>query len=213
MNFVFFALSAYILFSIIHCAAISANQQKVSAYTKPLLMPQLLAYYLLASRGPELIVTAALAAGFLGDVFLMFQGGFLIFGILAFCAGHLFYIAAFLHRLGSVEMQPWLILPALIFVTYGALVYSRLKQHIRITKAALIPYIAVLLTMGFSAFAYFINSVSIGSIAVFLGAIFFILSDSLLSFDLFIKQKKWRTVAVMATYTLAQGLLTTGLIH
>lgn len=207
-----YVLSAYILCSVLHCADLLTPKCRISRFTKPLLMPLLTLYYLLAAKSPDMLVVAALTAGFLGDVFLMMKGKTFILGVSSFFIGHLLYITLFLHSIKLTALHAWLILPAIICVVYGFLIYRCLKPHIGGMITVLIPYMTVLLAMGFFAFVYFVAVGSWRGIPVLAGAIMFIGSDTFLSFDLFVKEKKWRTVAVMATYTLAQGFLVAGLL-
>lgn len=175
-------------------------------------MPLLILYYLLAAEEPDMLVVAALTAGFLGDVFLMCKGVSLALGIASFLVGHILYICKFLGSIRSVSLNAGLLLAILTFAAYGVLLFRYLKPHTGRIRILLIPYSTVLLAMGFIAFLYFGTHPDWKGIMVFSGAVFFIASDSLLSFELFRKARKWRTVSVMATYTLAQGLLVSGLL-
>jgi uncharacterized membrane protein YhhN len=213
VNQFFNVFSVYVLCSIIHCIGLLTPNRRISKLTKPLLMPLLLVYYLLSAKDPDVLIIAALTAGFLGDVFLIGKKGmFFVLGLSSFFIGQLLYISVFLNIIKLTSMHVWLVLPALVFFAYGNLIYLRLKPFIKSIRVVLIPYIIVLLSMGLFAFIYYVEAQSAAGAIVFAGALSFIASDSLLSFDMFVKAQKWRTIAVMATYTLAQGLLVSGLL-
>lgn len=210
MNQAFYVLSAYVFCSAVHCVGLLPPKQRISLLTKPLLMPLLILYYLLAAKEPDILVVAALTAGFLGDVFLMGKGTFFILGLSSFFVGHVFYIAVLLNSVRFASLQAWHVLPAIVFVLYGIWIYRRLRTHAGNIKVAMVPYITVLVALCSFAFIYLAVAQTVKSLAIFTGAVFFITSDSLLSFDLFVVGKRWRSIAVMATYTIAQGLIATG---
>jgi uncharacterized membrane protein YhhN len=206
-------LAAYVLFSAIQCVGIFLRKKKVSSVTKPLLMPLLLVFYLLAAKQPDALVAGALVLGLLGDIFLMGKDSSFAAGLLAFLSGHLLYIISFLRRLEFSSVSGWVLLAAPVFVLYGIIIYRKLTPYLgNVSKKMITAYVAVLLCMSFAALSLFVSSISAAAVAIFAGSLLFIASDSLLASDLFTGEKRWRTTLVMLTYTAAQGLIVAGLL-
>ncbi len=66
-------------------------------FSKPLLVPLLLIFYLLASKSPISFLIFALIFSFFGDLFLLWEDKKLpfIFGLLSFLFAHIFYFLTF----------------------------------------------------------------------------------------------------------------------
>jgi uncharacterized membrane protein YhhN len=81
--------------------------------------------------------------------------------------------------------------------------------------AMLIPvaiYMLVILTMATTAYLRK-NSVNILSYGlVFLGALFFMISDSILAINKFHQPIPWSDISIMATYAIAQYLIVLGIL-
>lgn len=198
----------YVILSIIHVVAL-AMQSPVAAPTKLMLMP-LLAVPVLAAA-PRLrpritiaLLLVALLFSWLGDgAGTFFPGGpELPLMMLFFGLAHIAYIVLFL-RFTPVRRMPWW---TLIYVVWwiGMLVF--LGPHTGGLFFAVAAYGLVL--AGTAATS------ARGNIVITLGGAFFLASDSILAFRLFLDgMPAWTSPAVMLTYTLGQGLIIAGAIQ
>jgi uncharacterized membrane protein YhhN len=191
-------LVAYGIVSIIELAMAHSSVRYV---TKPLLMILLAAYVyagnlnLAAQR--SLFITLLFA--WLGDVFLLIPGNnplFFQLGLASFLFMQVAYIRQFI-RFGAFKWS-WGLIPVLLYVV-GFLAYLY-----PLLPAALVgPVIVYALALGSMLYFAFQLRVS----ALTLGAVLFVLSDSLLAFAKFKFEYPWNSFAVMSTYILAQLLL------
>ncbi|RSK36641.1 lysoplasmalogenase [Bhargavaea beijingensis] len=123
-----------------------------------------------------------------------------IAGLVTFLIGHLFYIAAF--RRAAVRPMP--VTAGVLLGAYGAgmalLVAFPLLAEGDLLGIAVLAYMLVILMMGWTA-------VRTGNPLAILGALLFILSDSVLAIDRFTFPIAGRDALVMVPYYAAQFLI------
>lgn len=191
-------LVAYGIVSIIELAMAHSSVRYV---TKPLLMI-LLAAYVYAGHlnfGSQRSLLITLLFAWLGDVFLLIPGNnplFFQLGLASFLFMQVAYIRQFI-RFGAFKWS-WGLIPVLFYVVgFLAYLYPQLP-------AALVgPVIVYALALG--SMLYFAFQLRISALTI--GAVLFVLSDSLLAFAKFKFEYPWNSFAVMSTYILAQLLL------
>ncbi len=121
-----------------------------------------------------------------------------IIGLSCFLVGHIFYIRAFLSS--SEKITPlWMKLLLLIYggsmmIWISITLYNSNQSILSILVCA---YIIVILTMGLTSF-------KTGSIYASIGAILFIISDSILAINKFISPIEYSHQLIMLTYYAAQ---------
>ena len=151
-------------------------------------------------------VLAGIACSLAGDVLLMLPGDLFVPGLLAFLCGHLCFIAAFLDdsRFGA---RPWLLLASL---GYGAANLALLWDAIGAPlRAPVIDYVAVLAVMAGQAlgrargFARRGVAQAPAARLAALGALAFMLSDSVLAWNRFHGAVPWSSLWVLSAYYLA----------
>lgn len=184
--------------------------------TKPLLMIQLMLFVhdnLLGSLKRQLIYTLLFA--FLGDVFLMFsQAIFFPLGLGSFLVMQVFYILTFSKKL---PIQKFGFLDFTVFAL--VISYVALFLHILwlgVATELKIPVVVYAIALGSMAFFAYLRNKYAGGLAywmVLLGAIFFVISDSLLAYNKFVATITGNSFYVMGTYILAQLLLILGLVN
>lgn len=186
------------------------SKKNLNYLTKPFLVISLLAYYLLNPGEPELFVILALSAGLAGDILLMLPDSkkYFIGGLLAFLAGHLSYILAFIKTSNYAgETGLWFYLLSIPYLAFGTIINIILIPRVGKLGVFVILYDLTITGMGISS----LLSLKLAPDASFLlpiaGALLFIVSDTLLSFAKF-KVIKGNTGLVMLTYGLAQLLIT-----
>ena len=151
-------------------------------------------------------ILAGIACSLLGDVLLMLPGDLFVPGLVAFLFGHLCFIAAFLgdSRFGA---RPLLLLASL---GYGAvnlyLLWDAIGTSLRVP---VIVYVLVLASMGGQAlvrarlFAQRGDAQAPAARLAALGALMFLLSDSLLAWNRFHGAIPWSSLWVLSAYYLA----------
>lgn len=188
--------------------------------SKPLLMP-LLGAWLWANVGQSRlrnIILIALFFSWLGDVLLMLQhkeANLFIFGLIAFLLAHLAYIIGFSYtnrprRKGYLREHPWLLLP---FAAYALCLFYPMRQALSeqgLTIPVLI-YAAVLCGMAAAAANRYLK-VNYNSFSyVFVGAILFVLSDSIIGLNKFYHAIPWASFWIMLAYGAAQYFIVWGI--
>lgn len=190
--------------------------------TKPLLMPILLIIFL--GRGRQnppkerLFFTLALLFSLAGDVFLMFKREDLfVFGLASFLLGHLSYIFSFAGRIKDAQVSArQKLLTALPFVAFVAVFLVFLHPYINAdpkTRPLFVPvavYASVIGLMGYTALLRRKGVSPQGFQLVFGGALLFIVSDSCIAINKFVEPLAQPGLIIMATYGLAQYLMTIG---
>lgn len=165
----------------------------------PLMFILFLAFLKPAQIAPLWLV--AISFGLAGDVFLLWEKGFLP-GLLSFLLGHIFYIAAFAER-GGVYAGPLAVFTAAI-ISLSAFVY--LAQHL-VRSRRKVYILPVLLYISVTAILV-VQSVKPPVLySAVLGIFLFALSDFLLAFDKFVRQIWYVQAGVSLTYFTAQWLL------
>lgn len=198
----------YLLVSVIHLVALAIDATQVSTFTKPLLMPLLLAAFLfsLPSIRSELALLGSLGILFswAGDVTLASPGdlGFLV-GLGFFLLAHVAYIVLFLRKLRMRRLRP----VALVYLAWWVALVVVLAPHLGSLLIPVAVYGLVLGTMG--AIGLSCNR------WIAIGGALFVVSDTLLGLNRFLPGfGLWQVgTAIMLTYLAAQGLIAFGAIR
>lgn len=145
------------------------------------------------------LIIAGLVFSMAGDVFLMLPSDRFLSGLVAFLVAHLFYIVAFMSGISTLIW--WPLIP---LVTYGLVIYIILAPYLGKLKPPVIIYIVVILVMGWSAWARWRQTGQSGMLQAFIGAILFVVSDTILAIDRFRGSFKAARVLNLTTYFAAQ---------
>lgn len=176
--------------------------------TKPLLMPILMWYFYQNmksfSKKEKKLMLMALFFSLLGDVFLMIRGANLfVFGLGSFLIAHIAYIFLF-----SIDAKAHL-LKRLPFMAFSLIMLYFLKPVL--PQAMVLPvftYTIVITIMGIRAAERQTNFASYKWVLI--GAVLFMISDSLIALNKFLMPLPLSTFWVMTTYGLAQYLIVAG---
>lgn len=154
----------------------------------------------------------ALTFSLVGDILLMFVDQnpvFFMLGLFAFLIAHIMFIITFLKQ-KNTSRQPLAFIAILLIYASG--LFYLLKDGL---GAMLIPvaiYMLVILTMSTSAYLRKGSVISQNYYMVFYGAILFMVSDSLLAFNMFYKPFPLANIGIMVTYALAQFFIVIGIL-
>ena len=183
--------------------------------TKPLLVFSLIIFFLKQNLHQDTktkqLVLSALIFSLLGDILLMFtetNSLFFIGGLLAFLTAHVMYILIFLKKRNNTKKAlPFM----LLLLVYAIGLFYFLKDGLGDLFIPVIIYMFVILMMVNTAFLRQGNVPKNSYILVFLGALFFITSDSLLALNKFYHPLPLANVWIMTTYAFAQLFIVLGL--
>jgi uncharacterized membrane protein YhhN len=184
--------------------------------TKPAILVSLIAYFLTSSnhlnKTLKLLTLFALLFSLLGDVLLMFvhkSEGYFMFGLIAFLLAHIMYIIVFLkHK--NPNKNPYVF--TLIALLYAAILFYIMFDGLGDMLYPVTVYMLVILTMAITAFLRQGKVLPLSYTLVFLGALLFMLSDSILALNKFYKPLPLSNISIMLTYALAQYFIVLGLL-
>lgn len=172
--------------------------------TKPIPV-LLMAMYLLMQPGAgrfKWLIIIGLLLGMTGDILLEYSPDAFLPGLIAFLLGHIFYIIAFTS---DSQAPAWV--AAIFIYLFGLAMYSFLEiGDLGTMSLPVLVYIIIITTMVWRALARYHapgvpqTSAQAGAI----GAILFLISDSLLAITMFIFKLPFAGVAVIISYWLGQ---------
>lgn len=202
---------------IVYFLGMALGQDNLQFIFKPLLVGSLLFYFLMATKQTRSAlkkwITGALVFSVAGDTLLLFANTrelFFMLGLCAFLVAHLFYICTF-HQIRTRHhiAGKWYV--AIIVAVYYFLIINFLLPHLGSLKYSVIIYGLVISFMLLIAMHLYDLEDNLTARYLLTGAIFFVISDSVLAVNKFYHAYSWGGWAIMITYVLAQWLLVTGL--
>lgn len=186
-------------------------------FTKPAIVISLMLFFIFnadhLSFSIKLLTMLGLLFSLWGDVLLLFASnseGFFIAGLIAFLLAHVMYIFVFIRDRNSKNN----IIPLLITLfLYAIVLLWIIKDGLGSLLIPVLVYMGVILVMTVSAFLRKGMVIHRGYVYVCLGAVFFMLSDSLLAVNKFHNPLPLAHVSIMSTYAVAQFLIVLGIIN
>ncbi|MHB1147107.1 MAG: lysoplasmalogenase, partial [Lutibacter sp.] len=144
---------------------------------------------------------------FFGDVFLMYPGQIPFkIGLVSFLIAHILFIKIVMHRIEKVLF--FSILTAIIpFGIFLALLIFTIKDALGELLVPVIIYGFTISMFGVVSLINYLETKSNKSLWMFIGAIVFMISDSLLAINKFYLPKEIYGVLIMGTYIIAQYLI------
>jgi uncharacterized membrane protein YhhN len=154
--------------------------------------------YLQAPRSKQRYYFMLLAGLFfcmLGDGLL----GWFVIGLSAFLIGHLFYMTGFFSRWRFSKLRFASVLPLGLYAYFigGEIVQALIRDHNEALIVPVLLYITVISLMTWSA-------IMTGQTWAIIGSLLFTISDSILSWNLFVSPVAFSNVLIMTTYYTAQ---------
>lgn len=150
------------------------------------------------------LILMGLALSLLGDIALMLPDDHFLAGLVAFLLAHVAYILAMGGR--NMWRLSW---PAMLpFLVAGAVVWRLLWPH-HVGRMALpaFVYMIAILVMGWQSANLYVFIGGTTTLWALLGAILFLISDSLLALNRFRRQIRHAGVIILGTYYCAQWLI------
>jgi len=203
-------------------SALWFKKHQINYFSKPATLIALILWFTSQGGWNQAPVWFGLALVFslFGDVFLLLPDRFFIFGLAAFLLTHISYIIGFSPQTPAATL-PFLII-GVVILSVGSLLYNTVRKamgvnpiHTRLNTPVLIYSIALAM-MFFSAALTLAEPEWSASAAVLaaVGGMLFFSSDSLLSYNRFVRPVPHGQFLVRILYHLGQIALTAGvLIH
>jgi len=149
----------------------------------------------------KIAVVLGLLLSLMGDIFLMLPSDQFLIGLICFLITHICYIIAFLSdsRFGR-PLWPYVLLAAI-----GIIIFTALSRGIETSmKFPVAIYAGALSFMTAQAIARNLQQRSTGSLFAAIGAVLFLISDTLLAYDRFLTPFEASNAVILATYYPAQ---------
>lgn len=207
----FFLIFAFDIF------AVTVEDRSMELWTKPLLIPSLVIYLFSSAAGSRKLLFFALAAlvlSWAGDCILLADrviGGYFVYGLVAFLAAHILYVAHFLklRKAAGIQSRPSIVFFVLVVLYAVGLLYS-LRPHLGGMMYPVVIYGAVISVMFASSLGAIPKGGARYANAGAVGALLFLASDSLLAINRFAAPIDFAATLTMLTYGLAQFLIAEG---
>lgn len=214
MNFKIILTLLYFLVLAFEMYLRAYNYAEIEVFVKPLLMPILLIY--LKSSGVIwnkviYLLAAALFFSWIGDILLLTKINIFIGGLGSFLIAHICYIYCFRKNFSGslLKKNPLYAIP---FFVLGTGMLLLIKGNLGELLIPVIVYTSVIILMGLFAINRkdFVNNPSFNWVLI--GAILFIISDSLIALTRFYTPIPLDGVWIMLFYGTGQYLITEGII-
>lgn len=208
-----------LFFIIVALELICGSVESLTTYhyiTKPSILVSLILFFWTQSSAlhkPIRVLTlVALICSLSGDILLMFvdqSANYFMMGLIAFLIAHVCYILVFLKHRDKKKQPIWF---GLLLMVYGIGMFYGLKDGLGEMLFPVVMYMLVILTMAITAFWRNSSAGKWSYVLVFFGALFFMMSDSLLAINKFHTTLPLSNVSIMLTYALAQFLIVFGIL-
>jgi uncharacterized membrane protein YhhN len=196
--------------------AVYLDNENLRTITKPLLMPVLSIYFLTITKSMasnlKAWVLLALFFSWIGDVLLIFDERnsiFFLLGLLAFLIAQVFYII-FFHNIRMREYIRGNALLLLLAIVYYGILVSILSPFLGDLRLAVRIYGVILSFMLMLAMHTMFSKHKKAGLWMVLGAILFVISDTVLAFNKFYETINYGGLIIMLTYGLAQLFIAHG---
>ena len=206
----------YLLIGIINLVSRGVGINWVDGYTKPLLMPLLIFFVYRYAEGyitiSRLLLVVALLFSWIGDLLLMGEGElFFLGGLVSFLIAQILY--SFILYQSTTGKMAWRWMPSMLFILYAFFLLSLLVPGSGLMGFPIAIYgvgITVMITVaglrkGLTG--------KLSYLAAMIGAILFVISDSIIAIDAFYSPVLFSGVWIMSTYIVAQLLLAMGILN
>ena len=190
-------------------------------FVKPLITISLALYMYSKCKmqsGFNRLIFAGLLFSLFGDCFLIFATAdvfFFLYGLVAFLLAHILYSTAFFRDFKNSPQASKRYGHLMLFLmgVFSMSYYTWIRDYLNNFRIPVLVYIFVISTMAILA-AYRYKRVNLISFRlIYWGALFFVISDSILAYNKFVEPFNLAGALIMFTYMIAQYLITMGAIN
>ncbi len=192
--------------SILDIIGVAINNAMLQVVFKPMIIISLMALYYFTVAKKNNWYLLALAFSFLGDVFLMDKNNLFMFGIASFLVTQLLYIFMIVKQMKKPSnFKKYLY--TFLFANYVVYLIGLLKPNLGELLYPVIIYGIAIAIFGLVATLNYVTKRTITALYLMLGAMLFLISDSMIALNKFHEPQSIYPVAIMITYVLAQYLI------
>lgn len=201
------ALFAFVLISVLDIIGIIFKVESLLYVFKPFILLSLLFLYSKSVSETNTWYATALIFSFFGDVFLMYPGQIPFkIGLISFLIAHILFIKIVMGRIKNVSFLN--ILTAVIpFAVFFLLLIYIIKDSLGELFMPVIIYGFTISMFGVVSLINYVETKSKEAIWMLIGAIVFMISDTILAINKFYNPAHIFEVGIMVTYILAQYLI------
>lgn len=192
--------------------AVIVENKSLEIIFKPLLMVSLFLVYISSVKKMNYWLVFGLFFSFLGDVLLLNQQKYFVFGVACFLITHVFYIRMITINLRKEKSFTKIILSIVPFVLCFLLVMFIVYENLQDMLAPVAEYGLVISVFGAVTLLYYEQEKSLGSLLLFLSAILLTFSDSFLILNIYNSYNKVLDFFVIFFYISSQYLVVKGVI-
>ncbi len=149
------------------------------------------------------LIVFGLGFSLIGDILLMLPSDLFLFGLVAFLIAHIFYSSAFSSVAGFYRSFRG----ALPFLAYGVVITVYLWSHFGDMLVPALIYMVIILLMGWQGLGQWQQTGERRALLAFIGALLFLVSDSLLAINRFANPIALSPLFVLGTYYPAQWFI------
>lgn len=201
----------FLLVAVADIYAIVTNHYEIEMIAKPLITTSLVIVYLLSVSKPNFWYVSALFFAFWGDVLLLFKDQFFVFGLGSFLLAHILLITVSSKFLKQTSI-PKIIIHSLPFLLLLGLLMYTIYPNLGDLLIPVLVYGMVISVFGVLTFLIYSREKSTENGWLFIGAITFIVSDSILAINKFYQASEMLGNSIMITYIIAQYLICKAMI-
>lgn len=205
---------ATILFFIVSIADIFAvvfQNKTMEIVFKPLLMITLLVVYFISTKKVNLWLVLGLFFAFLGDVLLLADQSYFVFGVASFLVTHVLYIKIIV---GFLEKKSFtrIVLSTIPYMSYFLTIMYVVFDNLKDMLIPVAEYGLVVSIYGAVTFLNYQQEKSKGNLLLFFSAMFFVIADGFIILNIYYEYNKILDFFVILLYIIAQYLTVKGLI-
>jgi uncharacterized membrane protein YhhN len=201
----------FILAVVIDVFAVVTRNELLESIFKPLLMSTLVSVYLVSSKKSNFWYVSALFFSFWGDVLLLFNELFFVYGLAAFLIAHILFIKITKDFLKKPSPRK-IVIALFPFVVFFLVLLYLIENNLNEMLIPVVIYGAVISVFGAITFLNYLQKRNTENLWLFLGAVIFIVSDSMIALNKFYEPQEMYSVSIMITYIVAQYLICKSLI-
>ena len=201
----------FLVISVFEIYGTIQNSKLLEFIFKPLITVSLALLYIVSVKKPSFLFISALFFSFWGDVLLLFPEKYFVLGLVSFLLTHLIFIKIIRGFISNVDSRLFL-KSAIFFVAYfGGIIYL-IFENLNELLIPVLVYGLVISTFGTFATVNYIKNKATENLWLLVGALIFILSDSIIAINKFYMENASLGSLIMITYIVAQYLICKAMI-
>lgn len=210
-------LRSYVVFSVFYLCLILFGKEDIAWFLKPLPLPFLLVSVYYFEKFPtKSWLFSALIFSWIGDIILMFAAKgelYFILGLVSFLISHLFYIILFLKQGNTTGYRKNIVfwIAFILILLYLKNMLGFLYPKLGDLKIPVTVYAGTISIMLLVALKGYFSWRKPENITILFGAVFFVMSDSILAINKFYEPLPYGNFMIMMTYLVAQCAIVFGI--